>query len=116
MGSKLFWGVDGVNKGVALRHLITSMTGLLIGPGFYGSMCSLQSRVTKPSRFFNGKERGADWKKPRNPGNQIKHAPQVYFKLYYDIKVQQTEDGPPNTSSSVEDEVAAPRRAKQCAF
>ncbi|KAG0722418.1 hypothetical protein GWK47_000573 [Chionoecetes opilio] len=80
-----------------LRHLITSIDGpTSFDTGFTGPVCCPAWLTTAQSpRVHEDQKAWTDWQRTEHPGNPVKYCLQVYFKLYYDIKVHhRLEDGP----------------------
>ncbi|KAG0703828.1 hypothetical protein GWK47_024812 [Chionoecetes opilio] len=144
LGRKLFWSICVLHTNeLPLRHLITSIDGPTSSDtGFTGPVCSLLSSVNEMQ--YNAELRGVpggedlteipEWlttaqslvymwtRKHGLTGKElntleilVKYCLQVYFKLYYDIKVHhRLEDGPKHILTQLSDEVAAQEGPNSC--
>ncbi|KAG0712866.1 hypothetical protein GWK47_017453 [Chionoecetes opilio] len=100
LGRKLFWSICVLHTNeLPLRHLITSIDGpTLSDTGFTGpcAVCCLGWLTTAQSLVYIWAPKAwTDWQKLNTLEILVKYCLQVYFKLYYDIKVHHRLEGGP---------------------
>ncbi|KAG0714883.1 hypothetical protein GWK47_013237 [Chionoecetes opilio] len=94
LGRKLFWSICVLHTNeLPCAPLITSIDGPTSSDtGFTGPGMAHHSPV---ARVHVDQKAWTDWQRTEHPGNPVKYCLQVYFKIYYDIKVHhRLEDGP----------------------